>query len=150
MTTNLRQQKTNFIQQGNKKTEKIRNTSKHYKSLLISKSQNFHSKRKQKLKQTKTKNPKTYWDIIKGGSKSKTSENISVDEFGTFFKNLNSQEEEGTSDMNVETHQKDPFEELNAPFTENELKKAMKNLKNNKSTGADETLMNISKSLFLK
>ena len=123
-----------------KNREKIRNTSKHYKSLLISKSQNFHAKRKQKLKQTKTKNPKIYWDLIKGGSKSKISANISVDEFGTFFKNLNSQEEEGTSDMNIETHQKDPFEELNAPFTENELKKAMKNLKNNKSTGADEIL----------
>ena len=61
-------------------------TKKKYREKIISKSQNFHSKRKQKLKQTKTKNPNIYWDIIKGGSKSKTSENISVDEFVTSLK----------------------------------------------------------------
>ena len=88
--------------------------------------------------------------MIKGRSKDKTTETISVDEFGTFFKNLNSQEEDDTSDMSVETPQNDPFEELNAPFTEIELKKALKNLKNNKSTGADEILNEQIKNSFPK
>ena len=65
---------------------------------------------------------------------------LSVVEFGNFFKNLNSQDESNTSDLSLETPQKDPFDELNAAFTENELKKALKNLKNNKSTGPDDIL----------
>ena len=133
-----------------KNREKIRSNSKRYKSLLTSKFQNFLAKRRLKLKQTKTKNPRIYWEMIKGRSKGRNTENVSVDEFGTFFKNLNSQEEEDTSDMNVEPHQKDPFDELNAHFTENELKKALKNLKNNKSTGADEILNEQIKNSFPK
>ena len=134
----------------NKNRENIRKTSKNYKSLLISKSQGFLEKRRKRLKQTKVKNPRIYWEMIKGRAKGSHIANLSVEEFGNFFKNLNSQEESSTSNLSLETPQKDPFDELNAPFTENELKKALKNLKNNKSTGPDDILNEQIKTSFPK
>ena len=133
-----------------KNREKIRKTSKNYKSLLISKSQGFREKRRKTLKQTKIKNPRVYWEMIKGRAKGNNVGNLSVDEFGNFFKNLNGQDESSTSNLSLETPQKDPFEELNAPFTEIELKKALKNLKNNKSTGPDNILNEQIKTSFPK
>ena len=112
MTKNLRQPKTNFIPPGNKKNrEKIRNASKKYKSLLSSKSRGFHEKRRQRLKQTKIKNPRVYWEMIKGRVKGNNVANISVDEFGNFFKNLNSQDTACTSNLSLDTPQKDSFDE---------------------------------------
>ena len=61
--------------------------------------------------------------MIKGRAKGNNVGNILVDDFGNFFKNLNSQDESSTSNLSLETPQNDPFDELNAPFTENELKK---------------------------
>ena len=121
-----------------KNPQNIRKTSKNYKSLLISKSKGFLEKRRKRLKQTKVKNPRIYWELIKGRAKGNNVANISVDEFGNFFKNLNRQDETNSFNVSLETPQKDPFDELNAPFTEKELKNALKNLKNNKSTGPDE------------
>ena len=121
-----------------KNPQNIRKTSKNYKALLISKSKGFLEKRRKTLKQTKVKNPRIYWELIKGRAKGNNVANISVDEFGNFFKNLNRQDETNSFNVSLETPQKDPFDELNAPFTENELKNALKNLKNNKSTGPDE------------
>ena len=112
-----------------KNRENIRKTSKHYKALLISKSQGFHEKRKKKLRQTKLKNPRAYWEFIKGGAKGSNLPDVSVAEFGNFFKNLNRPEKSNISYLSLETPQKDHFDELNAPFTEDELKRALKNLK---------------------
>ena len=106
-----------------KNPQNIRKTSKNYKSLLISKSKGFLEKRRKRLKQTKVKNPRIYWELIKGRAKGNNVANISVDEFGNFFKNLNRQDETNSFNVSLETPQKDPFDELNAPFTENELKK---------------------------
>ena len=90
---------------------------------MISKSKGFLEKRRKRLKQTKVKNPRIYWELIKGRAKGNNVANISVDEFGNFFKNLNRQDETNSFNVSLETPQKDPFDELNAPFTENELKK---------------------------
>ena len=133
-----------------KNPETIRKTRKNYKSLLTSKFQGFLDKRKKRLKQTKVKNPRIYWEMIKGRPKGSNVGDLSVDDFGNFFKNLNSQDESSTSNLCLETSQKDPFDELNAPFTENELKKALKNLKNNKSTGPDDILNEQIKTSFPK
>ena len=108
-----------------KKRENIRKTRKNYKSLLTSKFQGFLEKRRKRLKQTKVKNPRVYWEMLKGSAKGNNVGNLSVDEFGNFFKNLNSQNETSNSDISLETPQKDPFVQLNAPFTENELKKSL-------------------------
>ena len=133
-----------------KNPETIRKTRKNYKSLLTSKFQGFLEKKKKRLKQTKVKNPRIYWEMIKGRSKGSNVGDLSVDDFGNFFKNLNSQDETSTSNLCLETPQKDPFDELNVPFTENELKKALKNLKNNKSTGPDDILNEQIKTSFPK
>ena len=68
-----------------KNPQNIRKTSKNCKSLLISKSKGFLEKRRKRLKQTKVKNPRIYWELIKGRAKGNNVANISVDEFGNFF-----------------------------------------------------------------
>ena len=75
--------------------------------------------------------------MIQGNSKGSTSGNISVEQFGTFFKNLNVQEEANTTGINFKNQDKDPYKELNTPFSEKELKIALKSVKNNKSSGDD-------------
>ena len=95
-------------------------------------------------------NPKYYWDLINGKSKGNSTGNISVDEFGTFFKNLNVQEESGTAEITFDKPDKILFEELNTPFSEKELKLALKSLKNNKATGEDSILNEQIKNSFPK
>ena len=134
-------QKINFIRLESRKTELILGkTCKAYKSLLNSKFKIFDKKRREKIRENKVKNPKIYWDLIQGDSKGSISGDISVEEFGTFFKNLNVQENSDTTQISFKNKDKDPYEELNAPFSENELKTALKSLKNNKSTGEDSIL----------
>ena len=118
----------------------IRKTSKKYKSLLNSKFKIFTKKRSKALRENKVKNPKYYWDLINGKSKGNCTGDISVDDFGTFFKNLNVQDDSETAEISFENPNKNPFEELNTPFSEKELKAALKSLKNNKATGEDEIL----------
>ena len=64
--------------------------------------------------------------MIQGNTKSNKTVDISVEEFGTFFKNLNVQEEAEITNIRLENENKNPYEELNKPFSENELKKALK------------------------
>ena len=127
-----------------------RQVSKHYKSLLQSKFHNFLGKRNQKLKNTKIKNPRMYWDMIQGKPKGNRSGEISAKDFGSFFKNLNTQTQDDTSKIIFSAENKDPFDELNAPFSESELKNALKNLKNNKSNGPDDILNEQIKTSFSK
>ena len=114
--------------------------SKHYKSLLKSKFKNYFEKRDKKLKETKVNNPRLYWDMIQGKAKGNRTGDLSAEEFGFFFKNLNVQIEGDISKISFSSENKNPFEELNAPFSELELKNALKNLKNNKSNGPDDLL----------
>ena len=134
----------------NKNKNATRIVSKHYKSLLKSKFKNYFEKRDKKLKEMKVNNPRLYWDTIQGKAKGNRTGDLSAGEFGSFFKNLNVQIEADTSEISFSTENKNPFEELNAPFSESELKNALKNLKNNKSNGPDELLNEQIKTSFSK
>ena len=61
--------------------------------------------------------------MIKGKSKGNQTGDISVDDFGSFFEKLNVQNEVDISKITFPTENEDPFEELNAPFSEIELQK---------------------------
>ena len=128
----------------------IRKTGKKYKSLLKSKFKIFNKKRSKKLRDNKIKNPKYYWDLINGESKGNSTGDISVEAFGTFFKNLNVQEESGTAEITFKNPDKMPYEELNTPFSEKELKTALKSLKNNKASGEDSIVNEQIKNSFPK
>ena len=91
-----------------------------------------------------------YWDMIQGKAKGNRTGEISAQDFGSFFKNLNTQTQDDTSKIGFPTENKDPFDELNAPFSETELKNALKNLKNNKSNGPDDILNEQIKTSFCK
>ena len=75
----------------------------------------------------------------------KRSDNLPpLDELHSFFKKLNSTENEQTNEgINVELNSGDLHQiniELNQPISQNEVLQAIKNLKNNKSPGPDSVL----------
>ena len=91
--------------------------------------------------------PKYFWSILNNATNQKVSSNISPEEFEKHFKNLNQIEENDTD----ETVIKEPivcFNHLNAEIDEGELKKGLKGLKNNKSTGPDGILNEQIKATF--
>ena len=75
----------------------------------------------------------------------KRSDNLPpLDELHSFFKKLNSTENEQTNEgINVKLNSGDLHQiniELNQPISQNEVLQAIKNLKNNKSPGPDSVL----------
>jgi hypothetical protein len=82
-------------------------------------------------------NPKEYWKIINSGRK-QISPNISINVLFDFFKTLNTGEPENEGDPPVFNQDTDDLNNIiNAPITIDEIKSAMKNLKNNKASGED-------------
>ena len=122
-----------------KNPENTRAHSKFYKKLLSAKFSSHTKKTAKNLRSLKTKDPKNFFKILKNSNKSCKSK-ISVGEFEKHFKNLNEVDYEETEtdliELNLDTDS-DILQLLNAPLTEKELEKALKNLKNNKSAGPD-------------
>ena len=99
----------------------------------------------QKLLSAREKNAKLYWKMLKGSCGIKDP-NISLDSFESYFKAVNSPEDRFyTPDHDVlyfmERYEKNEFnimfEELNLPFTHDELLKSIKHLNSDKSGGPD-------------
>jgi len=123
--------------------------SKEYKCTLRKSRVNYNQTRITKLRNLRTSNPKEYWKILNSERKTKET-NASLQSFYDHFKHLNDPENidvYSTSDQN-ESDQLNEDEilqpsrnnnaEINEPFTESEIRKAIKNLKNNKSPGIDK------------
>ena len=92
---------------------------------------------RQKIHNLRSTNPKEYWKIINSGRK-QISPNISINVLFDFFKTLNTGEPENEGDPPVFNQDTDDLNNIiNAPITIDEIKSAMKNLKNNKASGED-------------
>ena len=94
-----------------------------------------------KLRGMKTKDPKSYWSLInKSADKQKSVVNkVALEEtFYDHFKNLNNENNDNDA-FNFDIHNINSNEnsELNRPFSEADILKAIKALKNNKSCGND-------------
>ncbi len=92
------------------------------------------------LRENKSKDPKTYWKIIKGDQTNKENE-IALDKFYDHFRLLSNDDDhvdnegidyEITSDFNSAI--------LNGPITSDEVKRCIRKLKSNKSPGVDNII----------
>ena len=91
---------------------------------------------------------KKFWKILKSFSKNKNSEEnkIILDRLYEYFKELNSSENEASSDDFSRIYSQNDVDLLNSEITEDESIKAVKNLKNLKPPGLEwifNILMNI-------
>ena len=93
-----------------------------------------------KLRDLQNKNPKQYWKLLQG--KKKEHIDVPLETFKDHFANLAVEAEDADiNDLNVDNE----FNELdtsilNQPFSEDEIRKFVKNLKNNKAAGIDGIL----------
>ena len=94
-----------------------------------------HSKFQQNnIRNLKNSNPRKYWKLI--NSKKKNSVTADADYLFQYFKNVNFDKTlENSSPSNTSTQNVN--EEMNVPFTKNEIQNAIKSLKNNIATGVD-------------
>ena len=130
--------------------ENLKNASKHYKNTV----KQFHRKHKtdavKKLKNLKHSNPRKYWQILNGKKKSKVE--AEADSLFNFFKDINNDDmnstpESFTNSQPDTTSQQYSNEQINVPFSEEEIKKAINKLKNNKASGIDSILNEYLKAL---
>jgi len=117
-----------------------------YKSLVRSKKFKHDRKNTEKLINARMNNAKDYWKLLKSICTNNTSTNITHDTFARYFKAVNCpdstfyQADEDTLHFNeryVKGEFNIMFEELNIEISNDEILKACKELKNNRSGGPD-------------
>ena len=99
----------------------------------------FKTERKIKLKNLKNAKPKEYWKIINSIDKNDQFSPALKDLY-SYFKDLNAQQYEDEPQTNDNHECSTINEEINTQITETEIYIAIKNLKNNKSSGPDRIL----------
>ena len=104
----------------------------------------FHAYRKDfiaKLRDLQTRDPKAYWSLLNktNSSGKNTVEKVALETFYDHFKNLNMNNADDNQDFYFDNkHFKDEQNvELNKPFSPEDITRAIKSLKNNKSCGND-------------
>ena len=107
----------------------------------MNKSYNEYAKKfETQLRSASKTDTKRFWKILKSFSKNKNSEEnkISLDRLYEYFKELNSSENEASSDDFSRIYSQNGVDLLNSEITEDEVIKAIKNLKNSKASGLDD------------
>ena len=120
----------------------LKSVSKNYKSRITQSVKTFKSQRVEKLRNLKSTNPKEFWKIINSVDK-KNTHTPPLDELHNFFKTLNTCSNENDQichDIEFDENLVEINEEINQPISQEEILKATKNLKNNKSPGSDNIL----------
>ena len=86
---------------------------------------------------------KKFWKILKSFSKNKNSEEnkISLDRLYEYLKELTSSENEASSADFSRIYSQNGVDLLNSEITEDEVIKAVKNLKNSKAPGLDDIVI---------
>ena len=113
-----------------------------YKKLIAKKQNNFRTNIATALKESKSKDPKSYWKILKNETISpKKDNNISLNSFMQHFQKLNQTTREQSNDeFDPDDLANGNTEELNTDFTFDEIEKLIKKLKNGKSCGVDNII----------
>jgi exonuclease III len=124
--------------------EQLKSASKMYKRQVNREYRLYCKKLHQKIRMLKSTDPKEYWTIVKDiekGNHNKTSDKISTSVFAEYFENLNKQDPlnapNGCSEDDILASNIEVENSINAPFTPDEITRAIKTMKNNKASGFD-------------
>ena len=118
----------------------LKTVSKDYKCKISKSRAKFKNQRVDRLRNLKTSNPKEFWKIINSVDKRNTPL-PPIGELHDFFKNLNSHDND-QEPFSTEYHESlnEINEEINQQISNEEILKATKRLRNNKSPGPDNVL----------
>ena len=118
-------------------------SSRLYKKTLNKKLKSFHQDVNKKLKNLRSSDPKAFWNMLNkySGDKKETITMISSQVFQEHFEKLNQSVFDDNYDFNIDAV---PFNNtlLNSNFDVEEIKKAIKILKNNKSPSLFDNILN--------
>lgn len=122
----------------------LKTVSKNYKNTLNVHRHKFKAERIQKLRRLKTSDPREYWKIINSDKKTEET-HATLDDLFNFYKDSNEHNNDSYDNDFIETltiHdlQRLANDEININITAEEIVKAAKSLKNNKSPGLDNIL----------
>jgi len=115
--------------------------SKDYKKCLNMAYRHYTRNLQLTIRNLEKTNTKEYWKIINKDKSTDQAGNIELDTFAEHFKNLG--EEEGTADdvpFKLQDINISQNEELNLPFTLEEVRQAANKLKSNKASGIDHII----------
>ena len=123
-------------------SNKLREEARRYKNVIYQNKTKYQNELSKTLRDTSKSNPKLYWDIIKGKRREKVTDIVDLSKFKAYFENLNGIDLEDESDNNTRTssiHADDSLsnEAINGEISIEEISRAIKELKNNKSPGYD-------------
>ena len=120
--------------------QNLKEASQHYKRTMNFHINKFNRDTQEKLRKLKTDSPKDFWKLINNLERDKGDQNISLESLYTFFKDLNTSNEQPDDEnfANIDISDDDEF--LNSSITEAEIRKCIKALKNNKCPANDRIL----------
>ena len=132
--------KTNKKQPSDTNRTNLETASKTYKNTTNFYINKHNKSTQDKLRHLKSKNPKDFWKIMNSLDKAKDNESINIETLYNYFKTLNEQNEneEITQDLDIDINNDDEL--LNSQFTEEEIHKCIKIVKNNKSSSNDKII----------
>lgn len=127
------------------------NKAKEYRKFIKRTSRSYFKNLHKSLRQLKSSNPKQYWEILNKGSHDVTKlGKIAIDTFYKHFKKLSQKDETLVIDPDADSKEPDDFnpqsvngqvnEEMNKPFTFDEVSKVVSKLKCNKACGIDHII----------
>ena len=127
---------------------------KSYKKLLKIKETTYFVKLKEKLKSLGENNPKTFWEIIKGLLNDQNEPNVNPIDFetwDTYFNKLYQPDFTSRGKLEYPVHEVQNIETdaissiLNRTISVDEMRRAIKMLKNGKSAGEDNVMNEVLK-----
>ena len=120
--------------------QNLKDASQHYKRTMNFHINKFNRDTQEKFRKLKTDSPKDFWKLINNLERDKGDQNISLESLYTFFKDLNTSNEQPDDENFAKIDISDDDEFLNSPITEAEIRKCIKALKYNKCPANDRIL----------
>ena len=123
---------------------KLKEKEKSYKKTLDKEIAIYRKQMGKKLKDMKSKNPKEYWNILNKNTKQVKRSNIDIKLLFDFFSELNKPPEVSEEAQNLLQNELENIEvtelnhKLNEKISQDEIKKCVNRLKNNKAMGDDQ------------
>ena len=112
--------------------------SKEYKQTMNKYITQYKRSTQKKLRSLESKSPKQYWKFINSLKQKSSKSAPSLEEFYNYFKLLNTSDTDLNETPSTDDQQADEY--LNSKITQEEILRAIRNLKNGKASGCDSIL----------